>query len=207
MSTATPSLDGHVVHLLQHWGDAAAPETLRIRPRLGSASRAALAVLLFIASAIAVFLIAILWVFETPGWWFSLLFTVMIGGLTCALWFGYIGAIRSGVRRENAIARWAELAVRASDGVIVARDVVTSDDGSVPRFELTVRTELGTVMSGQWVAQHGRYLLQPQVPGVGSPVRVWRDEQGLDTDPLVIEALDPTVVTGAGGEHISKYLD
>ena len=209
MSTSTPPLDGHVVHLVQHWGDAAAPVSLRLRPKLSSTVRIALGVLVTVAAALAVYLILILWILETPGWWFSLIFTVMIGLFAMGITFGYVESLRSGVRREQASARWAEIVgiVRANSGVVTAREVATREDGSVPRFGLTVRTERGAVVTGAWRSQSARSLLQSQVPGVGAHVRIWRNEHGPDTDPLVIEVLDPTVAADAESSHIPKYLD
>lgn len=143
MANSMPSVAGRVVHLLQLWGDAVPPEGLRIKPRIGSAARALLALLLIAASVLAVFAIVILWTFETPGWWFSLLFTVTFAGLVFGLWVGFVGALQSGVVREQATIRWAEIVetVRPSSGTVVARDVATREDGSVHRFTLTVMTE------------------------------------------------------------------
>lgn len=209
MSNSMPSVAGSVVHLLQHWGDKVPPESLRIKPRIGSAARALLALLLTAASALAVFLIVILWTFETPGWWFSLLFTLTFVGLVFGLWVGFVGALQSGVVREQATIRWAEIVetVRPSSGTVVARDVATREDGSVHRFTLTVMTEHRATLEGVWEPSSTRSLLQSQVPGVGALVRVWRNEHGPDSDPLVIEALDPSVVAGAVETDISKYAD
>lgn len=209
MSTMDSPDEGHVVHLLQRWDDVRAPESLRIKPRLSPAIRLLLAALLAVASSLAGYFILMLWVLETPGWWFSLLFTVMIGGLTLGLWAGYLGALRSGVRREQASARWQEIApaVRFVPGVITSRNVITGDDGSVPRFELTVRTESGTVVSGTWRPRAARYLLQPQVPGVGTSVRVWSVAPQTGVEPLVIEVLDPTVVSPGDKGGVNKYVD
>jgi len=209
MSTATPP-DGHVVHLLQHWGDSLAPVSLRTRPKLSPTSRVILAVLLVMTALVAVYLVVTLWTLETPGWWFSLLFTVIILGLTFGLWFGFVEALRSGARREQASSRWTEIreAVSSSPGVLVSRNVVTSEDGTVPRFDVTVRTADGSLVTAIWNPQSSsRYLLQSQVPGVGSTVRVWRNESGPDLDPLVIEVLDPTVLGGADGTGVSQYAD
>jgi len=209
MSTSTPR-DGHVVHLLQHWGDAAAPVSLRLKPKPSAASRIALGLLVTAAAVLAVYLILILWIFETPGWWFSLIFTVMVGGFALGIGLAYREALRSGVRREQASARWAEILgeVRASPGIVVSRDVATREDGAVPRFELRVKTEHGTLVAGEWRPQpSARSLLQSQVPGVGAHVRVWRAERSPDSDPLVIEVLDPTVAPDADPSSLPKYPD
>jgi hypothetical protein len=209
MSTSTPP-DGHVVHLLQHWGDDAAPVSLRLKPKLSSASRIGLGVLVAVAAALAVCLILILWIFETPGWWFSLIFTLMVGGFALGIGVAYVEALRSGVRREQASARWAEILseVRGSPGIVVSRDVATREDGAVPRFALTVRTERGDLVTGEWRPQpSANSLLQSQVPGVGAHVRVWRVEGSPDSDPLVIEVLDPTVAPDTDPSSLPKYPD
>lgn len=198
------------MHLLQHWGDAVPPVGLRIRPKLGLTTRILLGVLLAIATAAGSFMVILLWVLPTPGWWFSLLFTIIIAGLLLGLCFGYAGALRSGVEREAASARWAATfsAVRPSSGVVVARDVGTSEDGSVSRFDLTVRTEHGATVTGVWRPRSSnRSLLQPQVPGVGGRARIWRIDGATDFEPLVIEVLDPTVATDVAGSGVDKYVD
>lgn len=198
------------MHLLQHWGDAVPPDGLRLRPKLGSTARILLGVLVAIAAALGAFMIVLLWVTPTPGWWFSVLFTVMITGLLLGLCVAYIGAVRSGAEREAAAARWVATIgeVRPTSGVVVARDVGTSDDGSVSRFELTVRTEHGTTVTGVWRPRSAtRSLLQPQVPGVGGRARIWRVDGATDDEPLVIEVLDPTVATDVAGSGVDKYVD
>lgn len=212
MSHTTPFAEGHVVHLLQHWGDGGPPAELRVKPPLGSSARVALTVLLSAVTAFGLFLLVILWTHPTPGWWFTVLFTVMIGGLLLALWASYRVALRSGADRQRAAVRWIEIrdAARSSPGVIVNRTVNTSDDGSVSSFELVVRTDPGLTVAGVWrprsVLQSGsvRSLLQPQVPGVGAVARVWRV---AEAEPLVIEVLDPTVAADAGASGVDKYVD
>ena len=49
MARTLTTPDGHVVHLLHYWGDAIAPESLRVKPRLSAGTRAALWVLLIAA--------------------------------------------------------------------------------------------------------------------------------------------------------------
>lgn len=198
------------MHLLQHWGRAVPPVDLRIRPKLGLTARILLGVLLAIAAAVGSFMVILLWVMPTPGWWFSLLFTLIIAGLLLGLCVGYAGALRSGAEREAASARWVATlsAVRPSSGVVVARDVGTTEDGSVSRFEVTVRTEYGTTVTGVWRPRSAtRSLLQPQVPGVGGRARIWRIEGATDAEPLVIEVLDPTVATDVTGSGVDKYVD
>ena len=208
MPGSPSSAEGHVVHLLQRWDDAA-PAGLRIKPKLRVQAQVALIVMLILAAALGIAGILMLWTTPTPGWWFSLLFTVMIGGLVVAVWAVFFTALRSGAERERASARWIETfdAVRSAPGVVVERHVNTIEDGTVAAFELTVRTEQGVTVAGTWRPRSTRPLLQPQVPGVGSSVRVWSIPDAAATDPLVIESLDPTVVAGAAGMSADRYAD
>lgn len=208
MPGSPSSAEGHVVHLLQRWDDSA-PAGLRITPKLRVPAQVALIVVLILAAALGIAGILMLWMFPTPGWWFSLLFTVMIGGLVVAVWAVFFAALRSGTERERASARWIETfdAVRSTTGVVVERHVNTIEDGTVAAFELTVRTEHGATVAGTWRPRTSRQLLQPQVPGVGSAVRVWSIPDAAAADPLVIEALDPTVIAGAADESADKYAD
>lgn len=197
------------MHVLQHWGDTRPPAELRIRPRLAPAAIIALAVLLSAEAVLSLYLIVVLWTTPTPGWWFSLLFSIMLVGMTLGFWAGFIVAMQAGAGRERASARWTETvhAVRDSPGVIVSRDVATSDDGSVLRFELTVRTSQASTVTGTWRPRSASpRLLQSQVPGVGASARVWRVGAAAD-EPAVIEALDPTVTAHADGSGIDKYAD
>ena len=210
MSGSAPSSEGHVVHLLQHWGEAAPPASLRVKRKLGPAARIALVLVLIIAAICCIAGIVALWTNPTPGWWFSLLFTVMLAGLCLALWGAYFGAMRSGTDRERAAARWTQTLgdVRARSGVVVARSVGTSEDGSVSQFTLTVRTEDGATVEGVWRPRTTRPLLQSQVPGVGASARVWSIPAAATTaEPLVIEVLDPTVVADAATTGVDKYVD
>lgn len=90
--------------------------------------------------------------------------------------------------------RWAELrdTARLGYGTVDHRRVRTAENGSVTAFVLEIVGD-GTPFSAQWHAS-GRAddaLLQPQVPGVGSPVQIWRT---TPDGPLLADSLDPTVV-------------
>lgn len=50
-------------------------------------------------------------------------------------------------------------------------------------------------------------LLQSQVPGVGAAVRVWRSDRAPATDPLVIEAIDPSATPNAVAPGLDTYVD
>ena len=195
----------NVVHLLQQWGDESPPADLRLGGAMKPGARAALAVALAVESLAACFLVWVLWTNETPGWWFSLLFTVFLAGISVALWAVYASAIRTGSERALAQAVWTESlgSARPTAGTVIARDVSTTDDGSVSSFDLTVLA--GSQLQGTWQRRtaSARLLLQTQVPGVGAAVRVWSASGAPAGSPSVIEVLDPTVVPGAAG--LEKY--
>jgi hypothetical protein len=195
----------HVVHLLQEWGPETPPENLRLSGAMKASARALFAALLVIESLATCFFVWVLWTEETPGWWFSLLFTVILLGMSVALWAVYVSAIGTGRERALAQARWtASLgSVRLTAGTVAARDVSTIEDGSVSRFELAVDADDSLLATWQRRTSSARMLLQTQVPGVGAPVRVWRSPGAPADFPLVIEALDPSVVPGS--TRLDKY--
>ena len=149
-----------------------------------------------------------LWTSLTPGWWFNLIFTVMIVCLVIGGWVVFVDALRSGVRREAASARWSEThtSAHATEAIVTERDVVTSDNGDVPSFTLTVKTADGEMVSAQWRPQpHARrWLLQSKIPGVGSRARVWRSG-AASADPLVVEVIDATVGANVGPADVPKH--
>jgi hypothetical protein len=200
MATPTAPSTAHVVRLLDGWSATAppAPPTeLPLRGRMRPATVTTLLVLLLIASIGGVAGIIPLWILPTPGWWFSLLFTVMVAGLLLALWFAYTGAIADGRLRAIARQRWADSAgrIQLGMGTVGHRTVSTLEDGRVDTFTLTVRTADGETVSGEWHRPTARSagLLQPQLPGVGAEVRVWRITGAPADWPLLIEAVDPSV--------------
>lgn len=194
---------GHVVHLLDRLdGAPAAPESLLLPKRMRTPGRVVFALVSLVASVGAVFAITMLWIEETPGWWFSLLFTVMIGGIPVALWAILIGSIEEArVERAMQLA-WLEgrHRARAEPATVAQRRTGLADDGSVSSFDLVVTLGVGQTIAGSWrpPPASSRRLLQTQVPGVGTPVRVWRladARAGSGPSPIVIEVADPTVVT------------
>ncbi|WP_022892494.1 hypothetical protein [Agromyces subbeticus] len=193
---------GHVVHLLDRLdGAAAAPESLLLPKRMRAPGRVVFALVSLVASVGAVFAITMLWIEETPGWWFSLIFTVMIGGIPVALWAILIGSIEEArVERAMQLAwRDGRHRARAAAGTVAERRTGLSDDGSVSSFDLVVTLGDGQTIAGSWrpPTASGRRLLQTQVPGVGTLVRVWNLADagaGSSASPVVIEVADPTVV-------------
>lgn len=193
---------GHVVHLLDRLdASTPAPEALLFPRRLRAPGRVLFALVSLIATVGAVFAIVLLWTEETPGWWFSLLFTVMVGGIPVALWAILFGSIQ-----EAAVERAMQLAwnegrhrARAETGSVTERRTGLSDDGSVSSFDLVVTLADGSRLSASWrpLTATSRSLLQTQVPGVGTPVRVWRlaeADRSASVGPVIVEVADPTVV-------------
>lgn len=179
---------GHVVHLESALGTAP-PARLRLPRRLGGPAKAAVGAVLVIGAVIAAVGIASLWTAQTPGLWFSILFTVLLGGLTLGFWAAYLVSFGSAAQARRAEAAWEAGCATAvpADGRVTDRKVAVTDTGRVSGFDLTIALPDGTVVA----AWHGRGepILQPQVPGVGAPVRVWRADGAL-----VVEVVDPTVV-------------
>lgn len=202
MANPTAPSTGQVVRLLDGWGEAAPPAELPLRGRMRPATVTTLLALLLVASIGGAAGIVLLWTQQTPGWWFSLLFTVMVAGLLLALWFAYAGSIADGHLRAIARQRWADSAgrIQLGMGVVGHRTVSTLEDGRVDTFTLAVRTADGATVSGEWHRPTARSagLLQPQLPGVGAEVRVWRVAGAPADWPLLIEAVDPSVSRRVG---------
>ncbi len=199
MAASTSVSAGQVVVLVEHWPDPVPPADLPVHGPLRTTSRVVLVALLVLVTAAAAGASVALWNAATPGWWFSLLFTVLFGALVVALWIGFLGSVVQSSERVRARARWADAAGRVErlDGVVSARTVSTSEDGGVDGFTLVVDTAEGTVCA-KWerLTARSRMLLQSQVPGVGARARVWRIREADDDGPVVVEVLDPSVEGG-----------
>ena len=201
--TPPPSASvGQVVVLLPRWPDPVPPAELPIRGAMRPGARAVYVVLLLLATAVGAGTLIPLWTTPTPGVWFSVLFTAFIAALVVVLWFVFAGALAKSALRVRALACWRQASGRIErvDGTVVARTVSTIEDGGVDRFELAVETATG-LSSAVWErpTARSRMLLQTEVPGVGATVRVWRIRGAGPEDPLVVEALDPSVVTSRQG--------
>ncbi|WP_144064262.1 hypothetical protein [Leucobacter sp. OAMLP11] len=183
-----------VVRFVAALDPAAPPQELPLPRRLGGLGRAILALVFAAATQLGTVGAVELWTMPTPGTWFSVLFTVFIAALVAAAWFAFATAFRRARRERDASARWLrELgSVIAEDGRIVDRFVNLGDDGDVAAFEVTVEIAGSAAASAQWEPLAGlRKLLQPQLPGVGSRVLVWR---APGSPRLVVDVLDPTRV-------------
>lgn len=192
----------NVVHLLERLDpeDSAPPELLLPR-HLGGFGRGAFAAINCVVTVAVVVVIFLLWTDETPGWWFNAIFTVMLGGIAVALWAILRGAGVEAADHEAMEAAWGRSRhrARAERGQVTARSSTLTDRGAVSSFELTVMLDGGSHFSALWrpAKSPDGYLLQPQVPGVGSDVRVWLlpEDAGNPTEgPAVIQVADATVI-------------
>ncbi|QKV80579.1 hypothetical protein [Amycolatopsis sp. Hca4] len=187
---------GQVVVLVDRWPDPAPPVELPVRGPLRTTSRAVLLVLLVLCAVGGVEASVLLWTEPTPGWWFSLLFTLVFTALVVVLWIAYFAAVARSAERTRARARWAEATDRIEllEGRVCARTVSTIEDGGVDSFTLVVDTEKGRVCA-MWERATSRspMLFQAQVPGVGARARVWRLQDADGDAPIVIEVRDPSL--------------
>jgi hypothetical protein len=196
MAASTSVSAGQIVVLVERWPDAVPPVDLPVRGPLRPVSRVVLVVLLLLATAVGVSSIIFLWTEQTPGWWFSLLFTVVTAALVIVLWIAFLGSVAQSAERVSARSRWADATGRVEqlDGTVVARTVNTVEDGGVDSFTLVVDTTEGPV-TARWErpTARSRMLLQPQVPGIGAQARVWRIRDADADGPVVVEVRDPSV--------------
>lgn len=193
--------DGHAIHLVPRLSPAGslarAPESLRLPARMGVAGRIGFGLLNLVVSIGAAWAIVRLWTDQTPGWWFNLIFTVMLGGVALALWAILIGSIQQAALERELQALWRKIGPTAvaAAGRVSERRWALAEDGSVSSFALVVRLDDGLCLEGLWRPENsGQRLLQTQVPGVGAHARVWRAANAAAAAPLVIEVADPSVV-------------
>lgn len=182
---------GQVVHVVREFS-ADPPAALGLPTRLTAAAKAILGAGLALATLGVAVLVYQLWAADDPpGLWFQLLFTAFPGLVLVGFWFGYLSSFGDAAKERDVERRWADLrgTARLGHGTVDDRRVRTSDIGGVTAFVLEIVGD-GAPFSAQWRST-GEELLQPQVPGVGSPVRVWRT---TPDGPLLAEVLDPTVV-------------
>lgn len=186
----------HVAHLVPDLATGATPPVALGYPTpLSPTQRMLSRVVLLVATGLGVVPLILLWTVETPGLWFSLLFTVFIGVLLVGAWLIVAGTRATGRERVAAAARWA--AVRddavASPGRVVDRRVSLTDSGEVSGFVVQVVGEEGLSLVAGWAPHPSRsdYLLQPQVPGIGAHARIW-SVPSHPGSPVVVDVVDPT---------------
>lgn len=132
------------------------------------------------------------WLGETPGLWFNLLFTVLPGlfglGMISVAFDWHTPASAEEAARE----RWRSNPPVGPPigGVVADRNVdIGSESGQVTTVALLVQVG-GEQTPAAWRRRGTQTLLQPQVPVIGSPVRLWRSPGGA----VLVEALDPSAI-------------
>ncbi|HWV49058.1 MAG TPA: hypothetical protein VN035_06325 [Microbacterium sp.] len=201
MTDRTPEAPiGHVVHLVRTLDDPTVPERIRFPTRMRLTGQIVVWLLVVVAAVGTGILLFHLWTGDSP-WWFDLIFTFMPGFVVV----GFAAAFADSTRRsrtEAALARrWAEMRGTAGpgDGRIVDRQVSLTEHGGVSAFTLTVTTSDGAVIRARWFRDTPDAadvtLLQTQVPAVGSRVRIWRIGTLAEDAPVIVEALDPSIVS------------
>jgi hypothetical protein len=149
---------------------------------------------LSIGAALGIWL---LWTNETPGWWFNVLFTVMNACIAVAPWPILANSIREAGLENRLEAVWRDIRsiAVATHGRVINRHCALAEDGSVASFTLLIEVpDCQPICAKRYPINEGEYLLQTQVPGVGSEVRVWRIPNASADTPIVIEVADPSVV-------------
>lgn len=192
MNTAQGVCVVHLVEGLDSTESATAPEVLRLPRRLGTGGRVAFALVNVVAAVSAALGIVLLWREETPGWWFSALFSVLLGALALVLWLAFFGSIAAAREDRAAQEAWAAVREHAvpEPGRVVTRRVGLAEEGTPTSFELDVALASGDVQTAHWrLERASQRMLQTQVPAVGAPARVWRASADA---PVVIEVADPS---------------
>ena len=191
---------GHIVHLVRVFDESGAPTRVGFGTRLSPTARVVLWMLVALAAIGTVFIVILLWWDDSP-WWFDVIFTVMpsffVFGCGFALWES--GRLS---RREQRLAeRWALTRDRATStgGQVSDRQVSLMEHGGVSSFTLIVVSDAGASIRARWHRSNpdGRdsALLQTQIPAIGSRVRVWSVGMPHDDAPVIVQALDPSIVS------------
>ncbi|WP_146008156.1 hypothetical protein [Microbacterium aurantiacum] len=190
---------GHVVHLVRAFDESGVPSRIGFGTRLSRTARLVIWMLVALAAAGTAFLVIMLWRDDSP-WWFDVIFTVMpsffVFGCGFALWES--GRLS---RREQRLAeRWALMRDRAAPtgGQVSDRQVSLAENGGVSAFTLTVESDAGTSIRARWHRSNPDHrdatLLQTQIPAIGSRVRIWGVGMPDDDAPVIVQALDASVM-------------
>ena len=190
---------GHVVHLVRTLDDSAVPERIGLPIRIGTRGRIVVWLLVGVGAIATGILLFHLWTGDSP-WWFNLIFTFMPGFVVVGFAVAFADSSRR-ARTEVVLAqRWAETRELAtsSEGRVADRQVSLTEHGGVSAFTLTVADSAGSGIRARWFRNTPDAadvtLLQTQVPAVGSPVRIWQIGTLAEDAPVVVEALDPSIV-------------
>ena len=188
------------MHLVDtHAGTLRPPPTIEFGRGISAITAAVLWILLAAAAVGTALLIAALWTSDTPGWWFNLIFTALPALFLTGCAYALVDSRRSTHLHRRLSAQWTATHsnARPTTARIVDRDVQLMEHGSVSSFTLTAETEDGQRIRARWYrsspANSDATLLQPQVPAIGSTVRIWATPDASPDDPHVVEALDPSI--------------
>ncbi|MFB7251015.1 hypothetical protein [Microbacterium sp. NPDC056234] len=191
---------GHVVHLVRTMeADVPPPARMGFPIRLGVSARIIVWLLVGLGAVGCGILVFHLWTGDSP-WWFNLIFTFMPGFVVVGFGAALADSNRR-LRREGVLSRrWDETWKRASstEGRVTDRSVALLDNGGVSSFTLTVTSTAGSVIRARWFRNNPDVgdvtLLQTQVPAVGSRVRIWQVGGLVEDAPVIVQALDPSIV-------------
>lgn len=191
---------GHVVHLVRTLGDSAAPERIDFPTRMSPGARAMVWLLVGVGALGTGILLFHLWTGDSP-WWFNLIFTFLPGFVVVGFAVAFADSNRRSRTQTVLARRWAETRelARSSDGRVADRQVSLTEHGGVSAFTLTVADSAGFVIRARWFRNNPDAgdvtLLQTQVPAVGSRVRIWQIGSLAEDAPVIVEALDPSIVS------------
>jgi hypothetical protein len=203
-SIEPPPPPGSVVRLVTSMPDSP-PAELPIPPRMGPTGRRLAYLGCLLATVLTVGFSILLWVSDTPGWWFSALFTVFFAVLCLTFWGVVEASVTAGDAERDAARVWARAlpGVVGQRGVLADRHVALSDEGGVSSFDVAIELDDGGTVTARWLpGREAPTLLQPQVPGARAAARVWRDPQTAGA-PVVVDLLDPTAAPALGASSDS----
>lgn len=190
---------GRVVHLVRSFDVTCAPKAIGFGKRVDPAGRWIVWSLIAIAAVGTAILLFNLWTGDSP-WWFNLIFTFMptIFLIGCSVGLAESGRL---ARLENHLAqRWSQTREHATstEGRVTDRAVSLLDNGGASSFALLVTDAAGEQVHARWYRSNpdnqGETLLQTQIPAIGSRARIWAVGMPDAEAPIIVEALDPSVV-------------
>ncbi|MDQ0646069.1 hypothetical protein QFZ53_000265 [Microbacterium natoriense] len=190
---------GHVVHLVRSFDDDAAPSAIGFGTRVRPRTRIVLWMLVGAAAIGTVAALTALWTSDAP-WWFSVIFTVMPTFFIFGCGVALRESARLSRREAHLVQEWARAREHAKPimGRVSEREVSLTEHGGVSAFTLTVAEAPGPPLRARWHRSNPENgdatLLQTQVPPIRSRVRIWSVGMPDAHGPVIVEAIDPSVV-------------
>lgn len=190
---------GDVVHLVRSFDATGAPERIGFGRRTPVAGRWVIWALLALASVGTAILLVNVWTSDSP-WWFNLIFTVLPGLFFIGCAAGLVESSRLSRVEDGVAARWEHMRSHAqsTEGRVTDRAVALLDNGGASSFALLVVDAAGAQVHARWYRSNpdnqDETLLQTQIPAIGSRVRIWAVRMPEAEAPIIVEALDPSVV-------------